>query len=182
MGMKPSAGCPYSGAVEAAEETCRSFVQMWAEAVVRQVKRVREVRKEGPQPRSLLRTDGRRVERGRARPCPVLPRAVGGGAGAGLGGSPGGAVGPAAGRGAGRGTAASRPGAREPPERPWAPGRGRVRGPSCCARGRGAGPWRNCPAANSGLRRGTDSPSASLTSASLRTGRLALSAPSRTNW
>ncbi len=45
MGMKPSAGCPYSGAVEAAEETCRSFVQIWAEAVVRQVKRVREVRR-----------------------------------------------------------------------------------------------------------------------------------------
>ena len=28
-----------------AEETCRSFVQIWAEAVMRQVERVREVRR-----------------------------------------------------------------------------------------------------------------------------------------
>ena len=59
MGMKPSAGCPYSDAVEAAEETCQSFVQMWAEAVVRQVKRVREVRRKAHSlGRSYERMDG----------------------------------------------------------------------------------------------------------------------------
>ena len=51
-----SAGCSYSGAVTAAEETCRSFVQMWAEAVMRQVDRVREARRKA---RSL----GRAYER-----------------------------------------------------------------------------------------------------------------------
>jgi len=45
--------------VEAAEETCRSFVQMWAEAVVRQVKRVREVRRKAHSlGRSYERMDG----------------------------------------------------------------------------------------------------------------------------
>ena len=59
MRMKSSAGCPYSGAVEAAEETCRSFVQVWAEAVVRQVKRVREVRRKARSlGRSYERMDG----------------------------------------------------------------------------------------------------------------------------
>jgi hypothetical protein len=59
MGMKPSVSFPYSDVVEASEETCRSFVQMWAEAVVRQVKRVREVRKKARSlGRSYERMDG----------------------------------------------------------------------------------------------------------------------------
>lgn len=39
-----------------AEDTCRSFVQMWAEAVMRQVERVREIRKKAS-------ADGRAFER-----------------------------------------------------------------------------------------------------------------------
>jgi hypothetical protein len=50
-------GLPYSGAVRDPEETCRSFVQVWAEAVMRQVERVREVRKKA-------HSMGRAYERG----------------------------------------------------------------------------------------------------------------------
>jgi hypothetical protein len=52
----PAAGPSYSGAVEEAEDTCRSFVQMWAEAVMLQVERVRQIRRKA-------NADGRAYER-----------------------------------------------------------------------------------------------------------------------